>query len=49
MPEHIEHPENSPEYAAGLRKGDIIVKLNGEEFHDTWENLWKKFFSPLMK
>ncbi|MBE6356477.1 MAG: PDZ domain-containing protein [Lentisphaerae bacterium] len=35
-------PENSPEYAAGLRKGDVIVKLNGEEFHDTWENFVKK-------
>ena len=35
-------PENSPEYAAGLRNGDVIVKLNGEEFHDTWENFVKK-------
>ena len=35
-------PENSPEYAAGLRKGDIIVKLNGEEFHDTWEKFVEK-------
>lgn len=35
-------PENSPEYAAGLRKGDVIVKLNGETFHDTWENFIKK-------
>lgn len=35
-------PENSPEYLAGLRKGDVIVKLNGEEFHDTWENFVKK-------
>ena len=35
-------PENSPEYAAGLRKGDVIVKLNGEEFHDTWEKFVEK-------
>ena len=35
-------PENSPEYAAGLRKGDIIVKLNGGEFHDTWEKFVEK-------
>ena len=35
-------PENSPEFAAGLRKGDVIVKLNGEKFHDTWENFIKK-------
>lgn len=35
-------PETSPEYIAGLRKGDVIVKLNGESFHDTWENFIKK-------
>ena len=35
-------PESSPEYAAGLRKGDVIVKLNGENFHDTWESFVKK-------
>ncbi len=35
-------PESSPEYLAGLRKGDVIVKLNGESFHDTWENFIKK-------
>ena len=35
-------PESSPEYAAGLRKGDVIVKLNGENFHTTWENFVKK-------
>ena len=35
-------PENSPEYIAGLRKGDVITKLNGESFHDTWENFIKK-------
>lgn len=35
-------PENSPEYAAGLRKGDVIVKLNGSEFHATWEKFVEK-------
>ena len=35
-------PETSPEYLAGLRPGDVIVKLNGSEFHDTWENFVKK-------
>ena len=35
-------PENSPEYAAGLRPGDVIVRLNGEEFHDTWEKFVEK-------
>jgi len=28
--------EESPEYRAGLRKGDVIVKLNGQTFHTTW-------------
>lgn len=35
-------PETSPEYAAGLRDGDVIVKLNGSEFHDTWEKFVEK-------
>ncbi|MBO4304398.1 MAG: site-2 protease family protein [Lentisphaeria bacterium] len=28
--------EESPEYRAGLRKGDEIVRLNGKKFHCTW-------------
>ncbi|MBP5183424.1 MAG: site-2 protease family protein [Lentisphaeria bacterium] len=28
--------EASPEYRAGLRKGDVIVRLNGKKFHCTW-------------
>lgn len=28
--------EKSPEYRAGLRKGDVIVKLNGEPFFLSW-------------
>ncbi len=35
-------PENSPEYRAGLRRGDVIVKLNGEEFFDTWQKFVEK-------
>lgn len=35
-------PENSPEYRAGLRKGDVIVKINGEEFFDTWQKFVEK-------
>ncbi len=30
--------EKSPEYAAGLRAGDRIVRLNGERFFCTWAN-----------
>ena len=33
--------EKSPEYAAGLRKGDKIVKLNGREFRMTWAEFTK--------
>lgn len=28
--------ENAPEYAAGLREGDRIVKVNGHKFYKTW-------------
>ncbi len=28
--------ENSPEYIAGLRPGDVIVKRNGQTFKSTW-------------
>lgn len=34
--------EDSPEYAAGLRKGDIIVKLNGRSFRKTWAEFTKE-------
>ncbi|MDD3118029.1 MAG: site-2 protease family protein [Victivallales bacterium] len=27
----------SPEYRAGLRPGDVIVKLNGKTFHENWQ------------
>ena len=30
--------EKSPEYAAGLRQGDKIVKLNGKTFHLAWKD-----------
>lgn len=32
----------SPEYAAGLRKGDIIVKINGRNFRKTWVDFTKE-------
>ncbi len=35
-------PENSPEYRAGLRQGDVIVKLNGKEFFDSWQKFVEK-------
>ena len=35
-------PESSPEYLAGLRPGDVIVKLNGEKFFFTWEKFVEK-------
>lgn len=31
-----------PEYAAGLRKGDKIVKLNGKTFHLSWAHFVKE-------
>ncbi len=34
--------ENSPEYRAGLRKGDVITKLNGETFFISWEKFVEK-------
>jgi len=30
--------QNSPEYRAGLRVGDHIVKLNGKTFNNTWQH-----------
>ena len=33
---------NGPEYAAGLRKGDKIVKLNGKSFHLSWAHFVKE-------
>lgn len=28
--------QESPEYAAGLRKGDVIIKRNGQRFNTSW-------------
>jgi RIP metalloprotease RseP len=33
--------ETGPEYQAGLRSGDKIVKLNGKTFYGTWSNFAK--------
>lgn len=34
--------ENSPEYHAGLRKGDIIEKINNEYFYNSWDGIVQK-------
>ena len=34
--------EDSPEYAAGLRRNDKIVKLNGSRFQETWMGFAKR-------
>ncbi|MBO5723537.1 MAG: site-2 protease family protein, partial [Lentisphaeria bacterium] len=34
--------QESPEYKAGLRNGDVIVKLNGESFSSTWNGFVRK-------
>ena len=34
--------KSSPEYNAGLRANDVIVKLNGKRFFDTWGNFVSK-------
>ena len=35
-------PEDCPEYRAGLREGDRIVKLNGKEFDLSWNDFMQK-------
>lgn len=35
-------PEDCPEYRAGLREGDRIVKLNGKEFELSWNDFMQK-------
>ncbi len=40
--EVAEIEESSPEFAAGLRKGDEIVKVNGESFNGTWHDIVRK-------
>ena len=42
-------PVDSPEYRAGLRPGDVIVKLNGESFHDTWQKFVEKILYTIGK
>ena len=34
--------QNSPEWLAGLRKGDVIYEINGERFDTTWNGFVKK-------
>ncbi|MCF7790549.1 MAG: RIP metalloprotease RseP [Victivallales bacterium] len=35
--------KESPEYKAGLRNGDKIVKINGENFYKPWSKIVQKF------
>ena len=35
-------PKDCPEYRAGLREGDRIVKLNGREFNLSWNDFMQK-------
>lgn len=41
--------ENSPEYKAGLRKGDTIIRLNGKKFHCTWTGFVKDILFTIDK
>ncbi|MBO5760312.1 MAG: site-2 protease family protein [Lentisphaeria bacterium] len=41
--------EKSPEYEAGLRKGDVIVRLNGKKFHCTWTGFVKDILFTIDK
>lgn len=36
--------ENSPEWNAGLRQGDVIYELNGQKFDTTWNGFVNKIF-----
>lgn len=39
----------SPEYKAGLRKGDVITRLNGKKFHCTWTGFVKDILFTIDK
>jgi RIP metalloprotease RseP len=41
--------KNGPEYKAGLRSDDAIVKLNGEKFYSTWNDFVQKIFFSVGK
>ena len=45
----MEVEPGSPEYQAGLRPGDKIVKLNGEPFFSTWSNFVSKILFAIGK
>lgn len=38
---------DSPEYKAGLRKGDVIVKLNGKELNTSWNGVFKDILTTV--
>ena len=37
--EVAEVEENSPEWNAGLRKGDVITRINGKKFYAAWKDI----------
>lgn len=39
--------EDSPEYQAGLREGDVIVKLNGQAFNTSWNGFFKEVLTTV--
>ena len=38
---------DSPEYKAGLRKGDVIIKLNGKELNASWNGVFKDILTTV--
>ena len=39
--------QDSPEYKAGLREGDVITKLNGRSFNTSWNGIFKEILTTV--
>ena len=39
--------QNSPEHKAGLREGDVIVKLNDHSFNTSWNGFFKEILTTI--